>query len=466
MELNSVNNGLLGEETITPERLSLLVEEKKYAEIKATLENLAPPDVEELFGDLPKKIHTVIFRLLSKELAAETFALMDSELQRDLIESFTDSELSSIISELYVDDMVDMIEEMPASVARRILAQSTPENRRDINELLKYASDSAGGTMTTEYMRLRADMTVEQAFAVIRRDAYDKESVYTCYVTDDNRHLIGVIDVKTLLLSDKDARIADLMDPDVIYVTTSADREEVAHLFEKYNFIAIPVTDAEKRLVGIITFDDAMDVIHEENEEDFAKMAAMAPSDTPYLKTGVFTLWKNRIPWLLLLMVTATFTGMIISSFESALAVNLALSAFIPMLMDTGGNSGSQASVTVIRGLSLGEIGWRDVPRVLWKELRVSILCGLTLSVVTFVKLLTLDRWIMGPDVTVAVAFSVALTLLITVCCAKLIGCSLPILAKKLGFDPAVMASPFITTVVDAVSLLVYFSIAKAILGI
>jgi len=454
------------EEKLTQEQVLQMLADRKIAALREELSRLEGADVAELLQELPEEALARVYRILPKETAAEAFAEMSSDTQEQLIRSFTDRELHDVLQEMYVDDTVDMIEEMPASVARRILAQSTPENRRDINELLKYASDSAGGTMTTEYMRLRADMTVEQAFAVIRRDAYDKESVYTCYVTDDNRHLIGVIDVKTLLLSDKDARIADLMEPDVIYVTTSADREEVAHLFEKYNFIAIPVTDAEKRLVGIITFDDAMDVIHEENEEDFAKMAAMAPSDTPYLKTSVFALWKNRIPWLLLLMVTATFTGMIISSFESALAVNLALSAFIPMLMDTGGNSGSQASVTVIRGLSLGEIGWRDVPRVLWKELRVSILCGLTLSVVTFVKLLTLDRWLMGPDVTVAVAFSVALTLLVTVCCAKLIGCSLPILAKKLGFDPAVMASPFITTVVDAVSLLVYFSIAKAILGI
>lgn len=454
------------EEKLTIEAVSELLADRKIGDLRAALSRMEGADIAELFEKFPEEMLATVYRILPKELAADAFAEMSPDLQEKLIVSFTDRELHDVLQELYLDDTVDMIEEMPASVARRILALSTPENRREINELLKYDPDSAGGIMTTEYVRLHGGMTVEQAFETIRRDAYDKESVYTCYVTDNNRHLIGVVDVKTLLLSPSDALISSVMNPDVIFATTSADREDVAHMFEKYDFIAIPVTDAEQRLVGIITFDDAMDVIHKEAEEDFAKMAAMAPSDTPYLKTGVMTLWRNRIPWLLLMMVTATFTGMIISSFESALAVNLALSAFIPMLMDTGGNSGSQASVTVIRGLSLGEIEWRDIPRVLWKELRVAVLCGLTLSVVTFVKLMLVDRLIMGPDVTIPVALSVALTLFVTVCCAKLIGCSLPILAKRLKLDPAVMASPFITTVVDAVSLLVYFSVAKAILGI
>ena len=397
----------------------------------------------------------------------KAFAEMDTDLQEHLIASFTDSELQNVLGELYLDDTVDIIEEMPAVVVKRILKNSTPDNRRMINDLLRYDPDSAGGLMTTEYMLLKAEMTVGEAYQVIRKNAYDKESVYTCYVTDASRHLIGVVDIKTLLLASLDTKIKDCMNPDVVFVYTSDESGEVARQFEKYNFIAIPVVDKEQRLVGIVTFDDAMDVIREETEEDFAKMAAVAPSDTPYLRTPSHKLWKNRFPWLFLMMLTSTFTGMIISSFEAALSASVALTAFIPMLMGTGGNSGAQSSVTVIRGLSLGEVYPKDIFRIIIKELTVSLLCGLTLALATFAKMMTVDRWLMGGElITIPVAVVVSLALLVTVICAKLIGGILPVLAVKCKLDPAVMASPFITTLVDALSLLVYFAIAQSILGI
>ena len=458
------------------------MEEKEYLDIEAieamlqsqdkpalrqALLRLEGVDIAELLSQVEKDHLVLLYRLLPKELAAEAFAEMDADLQEQLILSFTDSELQSVLQELYLDDTVDMIEEMPAVVVKRILKNSTPENRRMINELLRYDPDSAGGIMTTEYMVLKSEMTVEQAFAVIRRLAYDKESVYTCYVTDASRHLIGVVDVKTLLLNKYETKIADCLNPDVIFAYTETPAEEVARQIEKYNFIALPVVDKEQRLVGIVTFDDAMDVIHEEAEEDFAKMAAVTPSDLPYLRTPAYTLWKNRFPWLLLMMLTSTFTGMIISSFETALAASVALTAFIPMLMGTGGNSGAQSSVTVIRGLSLGELYPRDILRIVIKEFFVSLLCGVTLGLATFAKMMTLDRWLMGSDViTAQVSLVVGLALLCTVVCAKLIGGILPVLAVKCKLDPAVMASPFITTVVDAVSLLLYFCIAQMVLGI
>ena len=362
------------------------------------------------------------------------------------------------MAELFVDDVVDIIEEMPANVVKRILASADAETRAAVNEILHYPPDSAGSIMTTEYIRLSADMTVEDAFTRIRRVGVDKETIYTCYVTAPDRRLIGLVTVKTLLLSDKATAVGDIMERNVISVRTDADRELVAQELGRYDFLAMPVTDAENRLVGIVTFDDAIDVIREEATEDIEKMAAITPTDKPYLKTGVFETFGKRIPWLCLLMISATFTGSIIAHFEDALAKAVILTAFIPMLMDTGGNAGSQTSVTVIRGLSLGELSMRDIFRILWKELRVALLCGAALAALGFAKLLLFDR------VSLRVALVVCLTLAVTVLVAKLVGASLPILAKRLGFDPAVMASPFITTIVDALSLLFFFNIASMLI--
>ena len=464
MDVNYTNQGLLGEEILTPERLSALIEEKKYAEVKSYVQNLAPPDVWEYFAELPDKYDTVFFRLLSKELAAETFALMDSELQRKLIESFTDSELSSIISELYVDDMVDMIEEMPASVVKRIIRHTSPEDRAAINAILKFPKDSAGSLMTTEYVRFNADMTVAQALAHIRKVAIDKETIYTCYVTDNNRQLIGIVTAKRMLLSDPDTKLSDIMETNVISVNTGEDREEVARKFDKYGFIAVPVVDSENRLVGIVTVDDAIEVIKEESEEDFAKMAAITPTETPYLRTNVLSIWKARIPWLLILMISSTISSAILTGFESMLPAVLVL--FVPMIMGTGGNSGGQSSVTVTRSISLSEVDFRDMPRVVWKEARVGVICAITLGVVTFLKVLFVDGMLFGnPDVTPLIACVVALSLSVTIIVAKLFGATLPLLAKKVGLDPAVMASPLITTLVDAVSLIVYFLVARSLLS-
>ena len=366
---------------------------------------------------------------------------------------------------LYVDDAVDIVEEMPANVVRRILRQADPDMRKQINEILRYPEDSAGSIMTTEYVTLRPDMTVEEAIKRIRRTGIDKETIYTCYVTQD-RKLIGLATVKDLLLcEDDDEIISQIMEENVISVNTLEDKEEVAQMFSKYNFLALPVVDTEGRLVGIVTFDDAMDVMEDEATEDMEKMAAMLPSEKPYMRSSILAIWKNRIPWLLLLMVSATFTGMILNHFEEALAAQIVLTSFIPMLMDTAGNSGSQTSVTVIRGLSLGEIELRDLPKVLWKECRVAILCGLTLAVAVYLKILLIDKMLLGGEgITFPVMLTVCITMVVTVLCAKLVGGTLPIVAEKLGFDPAVMASPFITTIVDALALLVYFQVATALL--
>ena len=465
MEKNYVENGLLEEDVLTPERLTLLIEEKRFAEIRIFVEKLASPDVEEMFSELPEKYHTVFFRLLSKETAAETFALMDSELQRKLIESFTDSELSSIISELYIDDMVDIIEEMPASVVKRIIRHTSNEDRAAINAILKYPKDSAGSLMTTEYVRFYGDMSVSDALTHIRKVAIDKETIYTCYVTDKNRRLIGIVTAKRLLLADLDTPLSDIMESNVISVNTGDDREEVARKFDKYGFIAVPVVDSENRLVGIVTVDDAIAVITEESEEDFAKMAAITPTETPYLKTGVLSIWKSRIPWLLILMISSTISSAILTGFESMLPAVLVL--FVPMIMGTGGNSGGQSSVTVTRSISLSEITFRDVPRVVWKEARVGVMCALTLGVVTFLKVWLVDGLLFGnSEVTTLVALVVALSLSVTIIVAKLFGASLPLIAKKIGLDPAVMASPLITTLVDAISLIVYFLVASLVLEI
>lgn len=448
------------EEMILEKKIEELLAEKKYSEIKDIFAQMNGADISALFEEVPENKIPLLFRLLPKVLAAETFVEMEADAQKMLIQGFSDNELKDVFNELYLDDAVDIVEEMPANVVKRILANTDPDTRKMINEVLKYPDDSAGSIMTIEYVSLRLNMTVEEAIKRIRRTGVDKETIYTCYVTDENRVLLGSISIKTLLLADENDVIKDIMDTNFISAHTLEDQETVANKFNKYDLLAIPVVDDENRLVGIITFDDAIDVMQDEATEDIKKMAAIIPSDKTYFKTTVFETWKARIPWLLLLMVSATFTGMIITSFEDALAAYTVLTAYIPMLMDTGGNSGGQASVTIIRALSLEEIEFSDIFRVIWKESRVAIMCGLTLSICNFVKLLLFDR------VTVQVAFVVCITLAVTVLMAKIIGCTLPILAKKIGFDPAVMASPFITTIVDAISLIVYFRVASVFLGI
>lgn len=443
-----------------------LVAGKKYRELRELLADMHPQDIPELMEQLDKKDIVLLFRLLPKEMASEVFVEMDSDEQKILVEAFTEHELKEVFDELYLDDTVDIIEEMPANVVKRILKISDPETRKLINEVLKYPDDSAGSIMTVEYVRLQPEMTVSDAFTQIRRVGIDKETIYTCYVTNRDKTLVGIVTAKDLMLSDTDKTIGEIMEEEPIYVDTLDDKEDVAALFNKYNYLAIPVVDKEKRLVGIVTVDDAIDVMQEEATEDIEKMAAIMPTDKPYLKTGIFETWRKRIPWLLLLMVSATVTGNIISSFETALASSVVLTAFIPMLMDTGGNAGGQASVTIIRALSLGDVSFKNIFTVIWKEIRVAVMCGVSLAVANFVKILLVDNALFGHGVTVAQALVVCITLVATVTIAKLVGCTLPMLAKKIGFDPAVMASPFITTIVDAISLLIYFGFATTLLGI
>ena len=445
--------------------LLTLLQEKKYPTIKEILETMNPADIASAFEEMDESRLPVLFRLIPKETAAETFVEMESDRQELLIRGFSDSELREVLDELYVDDAVDIVEEMPANVVKRILAQADPDLRKDINEILRYPENSAGSIMTVEYVTLRPEMTVKEAILRIRRTGIDKETIYTCYVTSF-RKLIGFVTVKDLLLAqDEDTLIKEMMDQNVIFANTHDDREEVVQKLSKYNFIALPVVDSDLRLVGIVTFDDAMDVMEDEATEDIEIMAGMTPSDKTYLKSNVFDLFRHRIPWLLLLMVSATFTGIIMTKFENALAAQVVLAAFIPMLMDTGGNSGSQSSVTIIRALSLGELEFGNLIGVIWKELRTAILCGSALAVACFAKIMLVDRLIMhNPNVTLLVAFTVCITMVLTVMVAKVIGCTLPMIAKKLGFDPAVMASPFITTMVDAISLMVYFGMANLLL--
>ncbi len=453
---------------IVEKALLAMLEEKKYSTLRDILVTMNPSDVAGLFQGLEEKQIPLMFRLLPKELAAETFVEMEPDNQELLIQGFSDNELKEVLDELYVDDAADLVEEMPANVVKRILKHADPEMRSSINQILRYPDNSAGSIMTTEYVSLRPHMTVEEAILRIRRQGVDKETIYTCYVTEKDRKLTGLVTVKDLLLAESDdIEIEQIMLTNLIYVTTQTDQEEVARMFSKYNFLALPVVDGEKRMVGIVTFDDAMDVMEDEATEDMEIMAAMTPSEKTYLKSTPLDLYKHRIPWLLLLMVSATFTGMIITSFEDALGALPVLTAFIPMLMDTGGNSGSQSSVTVIRSLSLDELKFSDLFRVLWKEIRTAVLCGVTLAAACFLKVLLVDRLMMGKDsITLMVNGVVCLTLCVTVLIAKVVGCSLPLLAKRLGFDPAVMASPFITTIVDALSLLVYFLFAKMLLGV
>ena len=447
------------------EQLLELVAHKQFRQLREQLDQMNVVDIAEFLDELGPEETILVFRLLPKETAAEVFTyLEDSEDQEKLIGALSDRELREVLDELYLDDTVDLIEDMPANVVSRILRNTDASTRSQINQLLNYPKDSAGSIMTTEFVDLHPDATVEQSFARIRKVGLDKETVYTCYVTQ-NKVLLGVVTVKRLLLSPYETKIRDIMETNVISVKTHEDKEDVAQMFSKYDLSALPVVDGENRLVGIITFDDAMDVIEEETTEDFEKMAAILPSDKPYLKTGVFETWRSRIPWLMLLMLSATFTGIIITKFESALAACVVLTSFIPMLSGTGGNSGSQSSVAVIRALSLDEIDFSDLIAVVWKESRVAVLCGVCLACANFVKMMLVDRLLMNnPEVTPMVALVVCLTLVFTVLCAKVVGCTLPMAAEKIGIDPAVMASPFITTIVDALSLLIYFFFATHLL--
>ena len=448
------------------EKIEEHIARKRYADLRDLLLPMEAADIAALCGELDEKV-ALVFRLLPKELAAEVFVELDSDQQELLIQSFSNTELKEVLDELYLDDTVDIVEEMPANVVKRILKHSDPEMRKSINEILKYPDDSTGSIMTTEFVDLKEDMTVEAALKRIRRTGPDKETINVCYVIDEGRHLIGLLSIRTLLLADDDDIIGDIMERNFISVQTLDDQESTARALSKYDFLALPVVDTENRLVGIVTVDDAMDVLQEEVTEDIEKMAAILPSDKPYLKTGPLETWKARTPWLLVLMLSATFTGIILTHFESALASCAILTSFIPMLSGTGGNSGTQASTDVIRALSLGEVRFSDLVRVLWKEFRVSICCGLCLAAANFIKMMLVDRWLLhNPTVTPTVALVVCATLIGTVMVAKLVGCSLPILAEKVGFDPAVMASPFISTIVDSLSLLIYFQFASLILGV
>ena len=449
------------------ERIEDLLKRKQYTALRDLLADLEPADIASLFEDLDEDSIPLLFRLLPKEPAAEVFVELDPDAQEMLIRGFSNTELKEVLDELYLDDAVDIVEEMPANVVKRILKHADPDTRKSINEILKYPDDSAGALMTTEFVDLKRDMTVEDALKRIRRTGTDKETINVCYVVDPARKLQGIVSLRTILLSDEDDIIEDIMETHVISVGTLEDKEDVAQTFSKYDFIALPVVDKEDRLVGIITVDDAMDVMEAEATEDMEKMAAITPTDKPYLKTGVVSTFKARIPWLLLLMVSATFTGLIIANFENSLAVLPVLTAYIPMLMDTGGNCGSQSSVTVIRAISLSEVDFSDIFRIIWKELRVALLCGVVLAVANFGKMMLVDRLLLGnTSLSPMVAAVVCGTLVCTIACAKFVGCSLPLLAKKIGLDPAVMASPFITTIVDALSLLIYFAFAKSLLGV
>jgi magnesium transporter len=440
-----------------------LLEQKNVRELRPILAKMNPSDIANILLDVNKEDLPIVFRLLPKDLAAETFVEMETDMQELLIATFSDVELKVILDELFIDDTVDIIEEMPANVVKRILNQTDPSSRKAINEILQYPEDSAGSLMTIEYVVLRKNMTVKQAFDTIRKTGVDKETIYTCYVTDEKRYLQGIITVKDLLLSEQDKLVGDLMETNLIYLNTQTDKEDVAYQFKKYNFLAMPVVDKEERLVGIITIDDALDVLEDEATEDISKIAGVTPNDKPYLKTSIWQLWINRAPWLLLLMIGATFTGIIITKYESALAISITLTACIPMLMDTGGNAGSQASVTIIRSIALNEVAFSDILKILWKEIRVSILLGATLSIASFAKLMAVDQLYSVVN-GYTIALVICLTMFITIVIAKIVGCILPLIAQKFKLDPAVVANPFITTIVDATSLIVYCNIAIAIL--
>ena len=439
--------------------LANLDDAKKYQSLRDVMETLPAPDLAAVFEDLPTEKLPVLFRLCPKDLAAEVFTELTPQTQQALIDGLTDTELKAVVDDLFVDDATDLVEEMPANVVKRILAQADPATRRMINELLKYPEDSAGGVMTTELMELRPDMTVQGAMEAIRKNGFDKETINNCYVTDASRKLVGVVSLRALVLAkDTNQSIQDLMDTHVVSVTTTTDQEDVSHLFEKYGFLAIPVVDAENRLVGIVTIDDAISILQDEASEDIAKMNAIGPSDKPYFKQSMWDLYKSRAPWLLFLMISATFSSLVIRGYEDALAAVTVLTAYIPMLTDAGGNAGSQSTSTIIRGMAVGDIQPHDLPRILWRESRVALLCGGTLAVCNFAKMLMFDR------IAAPVALVVCLTLICTILLSQIIGGILPVAAEKLHVDPAVMASPLITTIVDTTTLLVYFNIAKALL--
>ena len=439
--------------------LANLDDAKKYQSLRDVMETLPAPDLAAVFEDLPAEKLPVLFRLCPKDLAADVFAELTPATQQQLIDGLTDTELKAVVDELFVDDATDLVEEMPANVVKRILAQAEPATRRMINELLKYPEDSAGGVMTTELMALRPDMTVAQAMDAIRENGFDKETINNCYVTDSSRRLVGVVSLRALVLAkNTEEPIEDLMDSNVVSVSTTTDQEDVSKLFEKYGFLAIPVVDAENRLVGIVTIDDAISILQDEASEDIAKMNAIGPSDKPYFKQSMWDLYKSRAPWLLFLMISATFSSLVIRGYEDALAAVTVLTAYIPMLTDAGGNAGSQSTSTIIRGMAVGDIQPHDLPRILWRESRVALLCGGTLAVCNFAKMLLFDR------IAAPVALVVCLTLICTLLLSQIIGGILPVAAEKLHVDPAVMASPLITTIVDTTTLLVYFNIAKALL--
>ena len=437
-----------------------LLETRQYTNLRQKVAEMNTADVAAILEEMEEEELLKVFRILPKSMAADVFSYLEVDHQQMIITSLSDKEAANIIDNLMADDATDLLEEMPANVVKKLLANASADTRRDINHLLRYPEDSAGSIMTVEYVDLKENMTVQDAINRIRQVGVDSETINICYVLDAKRTLVGTVALRYLLITPPDAVIGEMMHENVVFINTMMDQEEVARQFQKYDFTAMPVVDNENRLVGIITVDDIVDILQEEATEDIEKMAAIVPTDKPYMKTTVFETWKKRIPWLLLLMISATFTGSIITSFEDALSACVVLTAYIPMLMDTGGNAGGQASVTIIRGLSLNEIEFKDAFKVVWKEARVAVLCGLTLAAANFVKLLLFDR------VTIAVAAVVCLTLVAAVFIAKIIGCLLPMLAKEIGFDPAVMASPFITTIVDALSLLIYFSIATAIMHI
>ncbi|KGG79437.1 magnesium transporter [Caloranaerobacter azorensis H53214] len=442
------------------EKITKLINERKYVEVRKEVTKLNVVDIAELLEELDKSSYLILFRILPKDMAAEVFSYLSYEQQRYIIDSITDKEIKNIVDELFFDDMIDIIEEMPANVVKKILKNTKEEERLLINQFLNYPENSAGSLMTIEYVDLKKEMTVKEAIDHIKETGVDKETIYTCYVTDKNRKLEGLVSLRKLVISDDDKTVDEIMERDIIYVNTHDDQEEIAYLFKKYDLMAIPVVDKEGRLTGIITIDDIVDVIEQENTEDFQKMAAMSPSEQEYLETSTLSLAKHRITWLLILMISATFTGSIIRKFEEVLQSVVILAAYIPMLMDTGGNAGAQASTLIIRGMALGEIEIKDILKVIWKELRVSTIVGVILSLVNFMRIYFIDK------VSLKVAITVCSTLFFTVVLAKIVGAILPIGARKLKLDPAIMASPLITTIVDAVALILYFSMASWILGL
>ena len=448
------------QEERTRQEIEKLLEEKQYTRLRQLAAELNDADIAAAMEEMEEKDLLKMFRILPKSMAADVFSYLEVESQQFTITSLSELDAADIIDNLMSDDAADLLEEMPANVVKKLLASASPDTRRDINYLLRYPEDSAGSIMTVEYMDFKEDYTVADAIAKIRKTGMDSETINICYVLDKKRTLVGTVALRYLLLSEPEAIIGEMMHENVISLNTLMDQEEVAGQFKKYDFTSMPVVDNENRMVGIITVDDVVDIIEEETTEDIEKMAAIVPTDKPYMRTGVFETWKKRMPWLLLLMISATFTGRIITSFEGALSAYVVLTAYIPMLMDTGGNAGGHASVTIIRSISLNDVEFADLPKVIWKEFRVALICGATLAAANFCKLLWLD------GVSMMVAAVVCVTLLVTLIAAKFIGCVLPMLAKKAGFDPAVMASPFITTIVDAVSLLTYFQIATLLLGI